>query len=180
MYKKLRVVVGVSVFASIHSLAFADLDEGRSAYKEKNYGKALSEFRAEASKGNGEAQTLLAKMYLEGEGVKQNPKEAAKLARAAANKGMPQAQVLLGDMYENGLGVPKSKVEAMKWYTLAADQGDEDGRSNVSRLTPPSTQTPAYEQHSNVQRQPVDTARSNQVYQGSFTSHMRGNPAFYR
>jgi len=51
--------------------------------------------RAAAEKGNDEAQILLAKMYLKGEGVLQSKTQAAKWLRRAAEHGGPEAGDLL-------------------------------------------------------------------------------------
>ena len=88
--------------------------------------KPISEFeqtKANAEQGNAEAQYNLGWMYLKGEGVEQNLKEAVKWYRKAAEQGLAEAQCNLGLIYQNGEGVLEDDKEAVKWYRKAAEQG---------------------------------------------------------
>lgn len=96
------------------------LQEGTSAYKEKNYAVALKELQPLADKGNAEAQLYIGAMYDNGEGVPLDYRQAVLWYRNAAEQGNASAQYNLGMMYANGLGVPQDGVQALKWFNLAA------------------------------------------------------------
>lgn len=103
---------------------YADLDRGLACHKSGDSDCALSEFRAEADKGNARAQFLLGVMYsMVGSGVKQDYIEAIKWFRLAADQKYADAQYELGKMYFNGDGVKQDYAETVKWHRLAADQG---------------------------------------------------------
>lgn len=80
-------------------------------------------WRALAEQGDAQAQAGLAGLYLAGNGVDRDPKEAARLYRLAAEQGDSNGQLNLGRLYMNGIGVDKDHVNAYVWLTLAADQG---------------------------------------------------------
>ena len=61
-------------------------------------------------------------MYLKGEGVAKDGKEAAAWFRRAADQGHAKAQFILGLMYYRGEGVAKDEQEAAAWIRRAADQ----------------------------------------------------------
>ena len=86
-----------------------------------------------------EAQTALGLMYLDGEGVPQDEREAVKWIRRAAEEGSTDAQALLGGMYYLGKGVPKNYVAAYAWLSVAVAQGDDNAREGrelvISHLT---------------------------------------------
>jgi TPR repeat protein len=62
-------------------------------------------------------------MYLNGDGVAQNHKEALMWALKAANQGEAIAQLNLARMYANGKGVAQDLKKAVIWIRKAADQG---------------------------------------------------------
>ncbi|WP_295388321.1 tetratricopeptide repeat protein, partial [Thiolapillus sp.] len=67
--------------------------------------------------------SCLGVMYAEGQGVRQDLKEAVKWYRRAAEQGYALAQYNLGVIYNNGQGVQQDKKEAVKWFRKAAEQG---------------------------------------------------------
>jgi ankyrin repeat protein len=76
------------------------------------------------AKTNDNVWVNLGIMYLQGNGVPQNYKEAEKWFRKAAKKGIAAAQVNLGIMYLQGNGVPQDYKEAEQWFCKAAEHGD--------------------------------------------------------
>ncbi|HUL07275.1 MAG TPA: tetratricopeptide repeat protein [Candidatus Acidoferrum sp.] len=76
-----------------------------------------------AEQGKAWAQYNLGVAYEDGEGVKQDYKEALKWYRKAADQGHARAQNRLGWMYHDGKGVPQDDKQAVTWYRKAADQG---------------------------------------------------------
>jgi len=84
--------------------------------------------RQAAAEGYAPAQTLLAFMYVLGQGVRQSNEEAARWYQKAADQGHTQAEFALGHMHEDGLGVRQSFEEAARWYRKAADHGDAEAQ----------------------------------------------------
>lgn len=83
----------------------------------------FARLRIEAERGDANAQSSLGWMYLNGEGVGKDPKEAAKWVRMAADQGNALALTNLGSMYLNGEGVAKNPKEAVRLVRKAAEQG---------------------------------------------------------
>ena len=79
--------------------------------------------KAQAEKGDVEAQLRLGALYTSGTGVAKDLKKAAKWHRKAAEQGLPRAQYQLGMDYADGEGVKPDQVEATKWFHKAAEQG---------------------------------------------------------
>src|SRR5436853_1115652 len=77
----------------------ADLQAGQRAYEQKDYGSAMKELTPLAHAGKVDAQILLGKMYMLGQGVPKDADLALKWFRAAADQGNAQAQFSLGAMY---------------------------------------------------------------------------------
>ncbi len=73
-------------------------------------------------------------MYENGEGVDEDPAEAAHWYRMAANRGDTDAQDSLARLYERGAGVPQDYLLAHMWYNLAASQGDQDAQHARERI----------------------------------------------
>ena len=96
----------------------------RRAYDKRDWKTAFPLWSELAEDGDPDAQSILGTMYENGEGVAQDPAEAAKWYRKAADQGHSDAQLNLGVLYENGEGVPKDEVQAAKWYRKAAKQGE--------------------------------------------------------
>ena len=62
-------------------------------------------------------------MYRNGEGVKQDYKEAAKWLIEAAEGGDGLAQFHIGKMYVQGNGVEKDFSKALEWFEKAHENG---------------------------------------------------------
>ena len=69
------------------------------------------------------AQNTLGNMYYNGEGVKQDYKEANKWFRKAGDQGYAESQYYLAWSYQHGQGVKQDDKEASKWFRKAGDQG---------------------------------------------------------
>ena len=81
---------------------------------------------AEAKDGNAEAMFGLGRIYVTGEGVIEDDKEAVKWYRKAADLGNAEAMFNLGVMYANGEGVIEDTVEAYAWFNVAAANGSKE------------------------------------------------------
>ncbi len=84
--------------------------------------KRFEDIKAQADKGDAEAQAALATMYAVGDGIARDPAKAAKWRRKAAEQGNARAQCLLGLQYAEGDGVKRNMTEAVYWMRKAADQ----------------------------------------------------------
>lgn len=103
----------------------ADLDSAKRAYHKGDFPTALKEFTTLAEQGNWEAQLILGKMYMLGQGVPQDSGLAMKWLKPAAEHGDSEAQFLLGSL----LFLPKKDIgEGIKWLRLSAEQGDQDAQ----------------------------------------------------
>jgi len=102
-----------------------DFESAKRAYAEKDYAAAIREFTEVAEQGNAEAQLIVGKMYMIGQGVPTDADQAMKWFRAAADQGNADAQFFLGSMY---LLPQKDIAEGLKWLKLSAQQGMQDAQ----------------------------------------------------
>jgi TPR repeat protein len=91
----------------------------------------FQEYKANAERGDAEAQFKLGFCYDEGRGVAKDYAEAVKWYRKAAEQNFAPAQFNLGYCYANGQGVAKDYVKAVKWYRKAAEQNYTPAQSNL-------------------------------------------------
>jgi hypothetical protein len=117
--------VDVAVAASPH--------DGVVLHKREGRGSVTSIFQL-AAQGNANAQVRLGFMYAVGQGVPQNPGEAAYWYQRAAEQGDDRAQYLLGLCYDKGHGVPHDLVIAHKWLNLSASRARGDVREHRVRV----------------------------------------------
>ena len=96
--------------------------------------QALAQLRAQAAKGDVQAQSELGKAFWLGSlGVATNYQEAAKWFRKAAEQNDAIAQHNLGACYRDGQGVTKDYVAAVKWFRQAAGQNYARAQVNLGR-----------------------------------------------
>jgi TPR repeat protein len=94
--------------------------------------KQLAFLRAQAEKGDAQAQSQLADAYFAGRfGLATNVAEAVNWLRKAAAQNVAAAQYNLGACYANGLGVTNDQVEAVRWIRKAAEQNHAAAQSNL-------------------------------------------------
>lgn len=77
-----------------------------------------------AERGDAEAQTELATMYLSGKGIPQDEVKAADFFQRAAVQGNTIAQLELGKLYRDGVGIEADPVLAYAWLNLAGSSSD--------------------------------------------------------
>lgn len=94
----------------------------------------LGQLRAQAERGNVEAQFALAQAYDRGQNVPKDKAEAVRWYRRAAEQGDQFAQNALGDNYWEATGVPKDDTEAAKWWRLAAVQGFAPAQHSLGKI----------------------------------------------
>ena len=99
------------------------LDGIKGTYVSPNAERAYDMFNYAASYyGDPNAQYNLARLYLDGNGVEADPRQAARWFNLAAEKGHHPAQALLGDILVNGSGgVPVQRVKGLMWLSLARE-----------------------------------------------------------
>lgn len=78
--------------------------------------------------GDPDAQYNLARMYLDGQAVKKDSRQAARWLGLAANKGQRDAQAVLGHMLFNGVEVPRQAARGLMWLTLAKEAASGSDR----------------------------------------------------
>ncbi len=105
--------------------------EAYAAYKSGDYDRARAIWSRLAMRGNTTAMNNLANMFDQGQGVDEDPVEAARLLRLAAERGDHVAQLNLGLAYERGRGVPRDNRLAAEWFRRAAVQGDAQAQLNL-------------------------------------------------
>ena len=92
-------------------------------------------YRADAEKGNANAQYYLGLCYHNGErGLVQNHSEAVKWFTKAADQGHSNAQFYLGISYSKGEGIDVDLEKAKYWYQKAAAQGYASAKANLERV----------------------------------------------
>ena len=109
-------------------------EEGRAAYQEKDYEKALAILKPLAEQGDSQAQVTLGIMYDYGQGVDKDPQEAMKWYLKAAEQGVPVVQHDVGVKYFQGMGVPQSYEKAAYWWEQSANAGLPDSQFNLGLM----------------------------------------------
>lgn len=126
--------------ASVVASAFVALGsyflEGiKTTYVRPNVARAQEMFHYAASYfGDPSAQYHLARLYLDGTGVDQNARQAARWLNLAAEKGHYQAQALLGHLLVTGEGVPRQRALGLMWLTMAREGAEAAKDQWVSTL----------------------------------------------
>ncbi|MDJ1157016.1 tetratricopeptide repeat protein [Chelatococcus sp. SYSU_G07232] len=101
------------------------LDGISGTYVRPNTARAVEMFHYAATYyGDADAQYNLGRLYLDGNGVPKNPRQAARWFNLSAEKGNHQAQALLGHLLVTGQGVPRQSARGLMWLTIARDAAD--------------------------------------------------------
>ncbi len=132
MIKRLLVVYLFCM--GLSAPAGADYESAMAAYRRGDFDTAAKELHRLAERGMVRAQSVLALMYEYGEGVEQNPVEAARWYRRAAAGGHVGAQFIVAGLYASGTGVPHDDAEALRWYRRAAQQGHARAQYDLARM----------------------------------------------
>lgn len=99
------------------------LADALSALQSGDYAKALEIAKPLADDGNVQAQTLLARMYAQGNSVLNNYPAAYHWYKKAAERGDPEAQFALAELYAYGYGVERNPARAAQWSSRAYQAG---------------------------------------------------------
>lgn len=98
------------------------LDGIPKSYVKANPAQAQEMFQYAATYyADADAQYSLARLYLDGQGVAKDPRQAARWFNLAAEKGHAPSQALLGHLLVTGQGVPRQSARGLMWLTLARD-----------------------------------------------------------
>jgi hypothetical protein len=101
------------------------LDGIKGTYVTANPQRAHDMFHYAASYyGDAKAQYNLGRLYLDGTGVAQDSRQAARWFNLAAEKGHHPSQALLGHLLVNGQGVLRQRARGLMWLILAREAAD--------------------------------------------------------
>ena len=92
-----------------------DLEDAKTAVKQRDYNTAFDLYLPLAEEGNQEAQYALGQMYSKGLGTKQNVTTAASWYEKAADQGHLLSQVQVGRIY---FLITNELVKAHKWLNV--------------------------------------------------------------
>jgi TPR repeat protein len=123
----LGAALALLLFPFLHALA-------QSSNQPSPKQKAIADLKEVAYAGNVNAQVQLGVIYLTGDGVPKDDKEAMKWLHMAADQDNPLAERYLAEMYFKGRGVEADNREAAKWLQQAAAQGDAESEHNLAVL----------------------------------------------
>ena len=100
-------------------LAYADFNDGWTAYSKEDYKTAFKEWSPLAEKGDAKSQTNLGILYFNGRGTLKDYKKAIAWFKKAAEQGEAESQFILGEIYIEGKAIVKSYKNAKYWVQLA-------------------------------------------------------------
>ena len=109
-------------------------DEAFGAFQRGHYLTALKLALPRAENGDGAAQTLLAEIYANGLGVRQDSDEARKWYEKAAEKGIPDAQLQFALMLIDGTLVSQDPDRAFILMRRAAEAGKPLAQFNLAQM----------------------------------------------
>ncbi|MDB6129755.1 MAG: putative tpr repeat, sel1 subfamily [Verrucomicrobiales bacterium] len=96
----------------------------------------LHNLRAQAEKGDPEAQYRYGWRCQVGWGVKENAREALWWYRQASQKNHALAIFRLGEFYRDGVEVRADSIEAYKWFRVAEKGGLPWGTQAINQISP--------------------------------------------
>lgn len=124
----LAALITLTMPVSAAYLIFPDGDTGirgdtkaaHEAYKRGEFAEAVRMFKAEAARGDKDAQFAMGRLYEEGRSVEASPAMAENWYRKASQQGHPSAQFNLAMLL---LGTQGRAAEGIEWIRKAADAG---------------------------------------------------------
>lgn len=134
--RNLILLTGLCFLTLLYSAVVwaASYEDGKKAYLEKDYKKALAILAPLAEEGDSEAQVTLGIMYDFGHGVAKDPVAAIKWYIKAAEQGIPVVQHDVGVKYFQGQGVEQDYLKAAYWWQQSANAGLADSQFNLGLL----------------------------------------------
>lgn len=131
--KRALLYFAICIFSVIAN-ANPRLDQANQYYQQQQYQKALPLYQSLAELGSKIAQTRLAKLYMLGQGVDKDYRQAAKWLEKANAQQAPEAAFLYAKLLLNGKGVKQSVPQAVKWFKQSANAGFADAQHALSVL----------------------------------------------
>jgi TPR repeat protein len=110
------------------------LFEGAKAIAEKDYPRALANFKPLADAGDPDALYNLGIMHEFGLGLPENPGEAARLYEQASRGGQTAAAFRAAVMYLTGKGVQQDTGAAVAYFRAAAEGNHTEAQFNLGAL----------------------------------------------
>lgn len=107
---------------------------GLDARDRGDYATAAWALKDAAYRGGADAQFFLGLMYRDGQGLKQDHKEAFRLWRLAAAQGHGRAMNVIGHAHDHGIGVKYDPKEAVIWYRKAIEKNEPRAMNNLALL----------------------------------------------
>lgn len=104
----------------------ADLKAGIAAYRIKNYQATIKKILPLAIKGSAEAQYIISRMYLFGEGFPKDQCASAIWVEKAARQGHAYAAVAMSFAYQGAGGIIRDNEMAYRWMAYGHKQGHPD------------------------------------------------------
>ena len=130
--------LAMNIFLSFQAIALtAEQQEAVNLYKSGRYDLAAQKLMIAAKAGDVFSQSLLGTLYMAGQGVPEDKREAIKWNRMAATKGDLVAQYNLAHAYATGQGVIKDDFKAYMWANIAVSglrSSDTDDVANQLRF----------------------------------------------
>ncbi len=103
-------------------------------FNQGDYVKSLPLWRAQANKGDAQAQNYVGIHYYLGLGTGRNYKKAKEWFEKSAIQGNADAQYNFGVMYENGEFVKQDYTTAYMWFYLANENGNSHASGRMKGL----------------------------------------------
>lgn len=124
LFRFILMCIAGLMFSQVPWVYAEQLDEGLSAFQQRDYKKALEVWTELAEQGDESAQINLANMYAKGLGTKKDRAQAIKWLEKAADQGNLEAMFDLGQIYGTQYGDIKADHElSLNWYQKAAEKG---------------------------------------------------------
>ena len=128
------VLTGFILCTLVFNVVAGTYEEGKQAYLNKDYSRALEILQPLAENGNSQAQITMGLMYDYGHGVPRDAAESVRWHRLAAEQGASMVQHDLGVKYFQGQGVDQNYQEAAKWWQMSASAGIADSQFNLGLM----------------------------------------------
>ncbi len=123
-----RVIATMALLIGLVTPAWADLNQGISAFRSGDYETAQRELTPAATGGDPQAQYYLGMVHNLRTGIAADPVQAVSWFRRAAEQGHGYGQFSLALMYFDGRGIQHSPADARLWFRRAYANGVLDAR----------------------------------------------------
>ncbi len=135
MFKFIQYLINLNSALAGKIRATQPYDEGLAFHRGKEYTKAFPLIREAAELGHDAAMTVYGSMFLLGQGVKEDGKQAEYWLKQAVDAGYEGAIPVLGMAYATGKAGCRRDLElGRKLLTRAAESGDEQSRRMLEMM----------------------------------------------